>query len=539
MRLVRNPSYKHPPELIREFNKHKDSISFKDHTQYTYELLNLILNVVIECKRLGLSNKHILWLTKQIHENQLTEDRVKEDYLPLIKFHFNNQDLLKHINSYSSISELNTEIESLGEENETVSDKELDIFFEKDGWLLAMPHTTKASCLLGKDTEWCTARTKSQNLFLNYVGGCFNNIILFYVIKIDGNPKKNPNDKLSVGFMNGKPVFNQKDASLTVNALNYGISIKEFKQILGKDLAKTMLIKMDEKSQSIKGKHPAKGEMERIAKSVDRYMKKISEFKNEDELNDFRKEIAKYNLSKDMQIILSEDKDEVIIMHLAENPNLIESIQLKLADNKHEGVRVVLAQNPNLIESVQIKLTKQNELIIESLSKNPNLFESVQLKLANNEKEYVRRYLAQNPNLFESVQLKLADDEDEEVRMYLAGNPNLIKSLQNKFADDKDEGVRVNLAGNTNLTESLQIKLTDDKDEWVRISLLKHKNLIKSIQLKLAGDEDEVVRRYLALYPNLIESVKLKLADDEDEEVRSNLAAYHNIFKSTKMKLKK
>jgi hypothetical protein len=135
---------------------------------------------------------------------------VKDDYLPLIKFHFNNQDLLKPINSYSNVSELNSDIESLGEESEAVSEKELDIFFEKDGWILTMPHTTKASCLLGKGTDWCTSRTKSQNLFLSYIGRYSDDIVLFYVIKIDGNPKKNPNDKLSVGFENGKPIFDGK-----------------------------------------------------------------------------------------------------------------------------------------------------------------------------------------------------------------------------------------------------------------------------------------------------------------------------------------
>jgi hypothetical protein len=356
MRLVKNPSYKHSSELIREFNRHKDSISFKDHTQYTDELLIVALETVIECKRLGLSSKHILWLTKQIYENQLTKDMVKDDYLPLIKFHFNNQDLLKPINSYSSISELNTDIESLDEESETVSEKELDIFFEKDGWILTMPHTTKASCLLGKGTDWCTSRTKSQNLFLSYIGRYSDDIVLFYVIKIDGNPKKNPNDKLSVGFENGIPVFDGKKGGLTVNASNEGIKIEDFGQILGKELAQTMLIKMDEKSQSIKGKHPAKKEMERIAKSVDKYLKKISEFKNEDELNEFKKEIAKYNLSKDMQYVLSEDKNKDIRRYLARNPNLIESIQIKLADDEDEWVRRYLALNPNLIESLQIKL---------------------------------------------------------------------------------------------------------------------------------------------------------------------------------------
>jgi len=434
MRLVRNPSYKHSPELIREFNKHKDSISYKDHTQYTEELISLIIKTVIECKRLGFSSKHILWLTKQIHENQLTKDMVKDDYLPLIKFHFNNQELLKSISEYKSISELNTDIELLGEESETVSEKELDIFFEKDGWILCMPHTTKASCLLGKETDWCTARTKSQNLFLSYVGRYSDDIVLFYVIKIDGNPKKNPNDKLSVGFENGKPIFDGKKGGLTVNASNKGISIEDFGQILGKELAKEMLIKMDEKSQSIKGKHPAKKEMERIAKSVDKYLKKISEFKNEDELNSFKQEIAKYNLSEDMQIVLSEDENRFVRIYLAENLNLFESTQFKLADDKKEMVRAYLAKNPNLFESVQIKLADdEDEGVRRDLVLNPNLIESLQLKLADDEDKWVRIHLTANLNLFESVQLKLADDEDEEVRGYLAQNPNLIESARTKL----------------------------------------------------------------------------------------------------------
>jgi uncharacterized protein YciU (UPF0263 family) len=460
MRLVRNPLHRHSAELVKEFNTHKDNISFKDHTQYTDDLIKTTLLAVGESKRLGLSSKHILWLTKQIYENQLTKDIVKDDYLPLVKFHFNNQDLLKPINSYSSISELNTDIESLDEESETVSEKELDIFFEKDGWILTMPHTTKASCLLGKGTDWCTSRTKSQNLFLSYVGRYSDDIVLFYVIKIDGNPKKNPNDKLSVGFENGKPIFDGKSGGLTVNASNEGIKIEDFGQILGKELAQTMLIKMDEKSQSIKGKHPAKKEMERIAKSVDKYLKKISEFKNEDELIEFKKQIAQYNLSKDMQSVLSEDKNKDIRRYLALNPNLFESVQIKLADDEDEMVRERLARNPNLIESVQLKLADDdNEYVRRFLALNPNLFESVQIKLADDENEVVRRNLAQNPNIFESVQLKFADDKDKGVRRFLAQNPNIFESVQLKLADNKEEWVRENLAENPNVSEEIKKRI--------------------------------------------------------------------------------
>ncbi len=486
MRLIRNSSHNHSSDLITEFKKHNDSIYFKDYTQYSRELMDTVLNTVIKCKSDGIKNKHILWLTKRIYDLRLSEDIVKDDYLPLVKFHFNNQDLLKPINEYKSISELNTDIESLSEESEAVSEKELDIFFEKDGWILCMPHTTKASCLLGKETDWCTARTKSQNLFLSYVGRHSEDIVLFYVIKIDGNPKKNPNDKLSVGFVNGIPVFDEKYGGLTVNASNKGFSIEEFGQILGKELAQIMLVKMDEKSQLVKGKHPAKKEMERIAKSVDKYMKKISEFKNKDELIGFKREITKYNLSEDMQFVLSEDEDQWVRRNLAKNPNLIESVQLKLADDEKEVVREYLAENPNLFESVQIKLADDKyDLVIRNLATNPNLIESLQIKFADDEEEWVRRNLAQNPNLIESLQLKLADDESKHVRENLASNRNLFESVQIKLADNEYDVVRRILASSPNLFKSVQLKLANDKDEWVRIILLNNSNLFESAKNKL------------------------------------------------------
>ena len=508
MRTAANPSYKHSPELIQKFNRYKDSIFYKDYTQYTKELLTVTLNSIEECKKSKISNKYILWLTERIYKSKLTLNSLKEEYMPLIKFHFNNKDLLKSIDSYLNVYELNADIKSLKEKSEFVSEKELDIFFEKDGWILAMPHTTKASCLLGKDTDWCTARTKSQNLFLSYVGNIEGNNILFYLIKIDGNPKKNPNDKLSVGFRNRVPIFGGESASSTVNALNEILSIEEFGQILGKELAQIMLIKMDEKSQSIEGKHPAKKEMERIAKSVDKYMKKISEFKNEDELNNFKVEIARYDISKDMQMLLSNDEYKDVRSILAANPNLIESIQIKLANDEDEEVRRFLALNPILIKSLQIKLADdEEEWVRRYLAQNPNLIESLQIKLANDENEEVRSSLAQNDNLFESVQLKLADDENKWVKIHLAQNPNLIESVQLKLADDEYQEVRENLAQNPNLFGSAQSKLANSDDESVKIYLAKNPNIIIYIQLKLAS-ENLNVRNALDKNTNIHKTVK-------------------------------
>ena len=458
MKFVRNPSHKHSLKLIEEFNRHKDSISFKDHTQYDEDLLKTTIVTILECKKIGLSSKHILWLTKQIYDNKLTEKQIEEDFLPLVKFHYYNQELLAPIESYKNISTLGIDIESLSEESETVSENELDIFFEKDGWILAMPHTTKASCLLGKGTTWCTSRTKSQNLFLSYVGDPSVKKILFYVIKINGNPSKNPNDKLSVGFINGKPIFNGNFGGITVNSSNSGITIYDFASILGSELAKEMLRKMDEKSQSIKGEHPASKEMERIAKSVDKYIKKINDLKYESAINNFKAMIASYyKLSKEVESLLIEDKE--IQPYLASNENLSESSQLILANTQNTHTKQNLSCRATL-ESAQIILADdEDDDVRANLASNPNIFESVQLILSNDKDEFVRKYLASNPNISKHIQGKLVKDKKAIVKLYLAGNDNLAESIQMKLAGSKNEDIRKALYGNPNLSESARAKL--------------------------------------------------------------------------------
>lgn len=443
MKLVLNPSYKHSKEFVDLFRRYSSNIFYKDFTQYSNDLLAVTLFSIEKGKEFGLKTSELLWLTKFVYELNLTKEQVEYDYLPVLKSYVINKSKLNPIETYKSIGELNSHIESLSDSEEFVSEKDLDIFFEKDGWILAMPHTTEASCLLGKQTEWCTARTKSQNLFLSYVGRYKSNIVLFYVIKIDGNPKKNPNDKLSVGFINGKPVFDGKDGGLTVNAKNDGFSIEQFGKILGKELAKEMLIEMDEKSQSIKGKHPAKKEMERIAKSADKYLKKISEFKNEDELNDFKEEVAKYPVNEEVAIILSEDKHGFFIINLASNKSITEKIQIKLSEKESLEVRKYLAQNPSLTEKVQMKLTDdESQWIRGDLAQNTSLTEKVQIKLSEDKDEWVREWLARNTSITEKVQMKLSEDKDKSVRQRLAQNPSLTESTLIKLSKDNDEGIR-------------------------------------------------------------------------------------------------
>jgi hypothetical protein len=98
-------------------------------------------------------------------------------------------------------------------------------------WNLWMPTTRERSCKIAQyhpvslkpKTTWCTARMAGSNLFYNYVGQPGRDITLFYVIK--DKPNK-PNDWLSVGFVNGKPVLGGKNGSVSVNRDNMGLTEK-------------------------------------------------------------------------------------------------------------------------------------------------------------------------------------------------------------------------------------------------------------------------------------------------------------------------
>ena len=184
--------------LAEKFKKYSESIFYKDITQYGLQQLQELIDLIETAQDEGLNSDQILNLTKEYKENPDSEE----------------------LYDYKATSE---EKEIIARGKDAAG---------KD-WFVAMPHTTRASCALGKNTQWCTARTKSQNLFLNYVGRPDEDIILFYVIKRRGNPVRSQFDKMSVGFTEGEEVFDQGEGTITVTAGNNSLSQDQFEKILG------------------------------------------------------------------------------------------------------------------------------------------------------------------------------------------------------------------------------------------------------------------------------------------------------------------
>ena len=334
MRLVKNPSHKHSKEILESFNKLKAHIHYKDHTQYNGEEIKKIIDIAMRARdKFKLKSSTISWLTKVLiddknrrwqefekninilrdssepfdedsyyldfnfgrfeyysPDNQDLKYSFDEDYLTVLAAYEKNKRLLPDISKFYSIEELSQSIENLNANKLAVSDETLDIFFEFDGWFIAMPHTTQASCFLGKQTSWCTARTKSENYFRRYVGTTDANVILFYLIKVDGNPLVNPMDKISIGFIDCFPKF---PSDMTVDAANNKLTRSNLEETFGRTVFNMILDEMTKKCNKII-KHPLKTEMEALVKDRKAFRAKLDSIENEMEKESFINQASNY-----------------------------------------------------------------------------------------------------------------------------------------------------------------------------------------------------------------------------------------------------
>ena len=275
-------------QVFNDFETLKPYFVLPDATQYKLSELKFSVSAAKFLKENGIKAEKgkpiVSWFLGQIRKiKDISWQYIKEDYLPLLKSYVKNISLMKPISEYSEISELHKDIDAkqVGV-YKPATESEKDIFFRSNGWSVAMPQTTEASCDLGAGTTWCTARKgeEEQNLFLSYVGRGDQDIILFYVMKDGADHKTDRWSMLSVGFENGEPAFNQGAGNISVNAANENLTEDKFNQLLGKDVAELFLRKMSEKAESTSGKHPAKKELEDIALNVNKFKQKLASFRN-------------------------------------------------------------------------------------------------------------------------------------------------------------------------------------------------------------------------------------------------------------------
>ena len=365
---------------------------------------------------------------------------------------------------------------SKGAETRRLKDEETTYLGTFGEWIVAMPHTRESSCQLGKGTTWCTAATQSQNLFLSYVGRKGVNIVLYYIMKKGSDPRQDQTAKLSVGFVNGKPVLDGQDGHVSVDAQNKGLDQHRLSQILGDQFVPIMTA-MKENTSSIEGKHPARKQIEQIAKSKDPSV------------------IEKYT-----QGMKEEEREDFVVLILDAEPS--PQVLAKLSNDENESVREGVAKNTATPPEVLAKLSYDKSGTVKlEVASNTATPPELLAKLSNDENESVRWGVVRNTATPPEVLAKLSNDEDDAVREGVSKNTATPPELLVKLSDDKSRAVRVGVARNPSTPLEALVKLSGDKDPFVRLEVARNPSTPLEILVKLSGDKDAYVRQDVANNP--------------------------------------
>lgn len=484
MRLVKNPSYKHTKEILENFNKLKAYIYYKDHTQYNdISIEKIMLIAGVSKEKFKLKANTTSWLTKILIDENREKHReyekynqgksrdfdfgvfehcdfsdkeyfqaFTEDYWLVLQAYEKNKKHIPNIFIYNNIQQLSNALEELGTDNLIVSDKTLDIFFELDGWFIAMPHTTEASCFLGKQTSWCTARTKTENMFRSYVGQPDRDTILFYLIRIDGNPLINPNDKISIGFNNCVPKFN---SDMTVNAANVKLTKLDLIAILGEEKTDQILDEMTAKCKKTE-KHPLRIKMEKLIKDRKLFRMELESINNEKEKESLLKQAVQYKEPDNgvvVEIILNAPNGSSLeySQKIVTDTNFRES-EIKELIDKNQTANILFIstffKHTKITRKMMIyaldrdfsnKIEEEN---IENLVYNNLMDEEIFNMIFNYFGESTIGPLSSNPTLTMYMAIKIAEFVfNEESKKY--NKPNVINNLLKTQKDNHDSIIKL------------------------------------------------------------------------------------------------
>jgi hypothetical protein len=419
-------------DLITRFPNQKDALS--------------------KAKSMGVKPKYFLWLSKILKN---TSEPV-EDIIPLLLSFDKKQQAIStklgkqfaDINVYKTAQELSNKLEELNKsKTEQISD---NVIYSDGEWVVVFPRTTEESCQAGSNTTWCTARTQSQNLFLSYTARK-DGVILFYILKMNGDARKNPKDKLSVGFVDNKPSFTGDFGGLSVDAANNGLHEQDFIQILGNERWNKMLSAMQRKNKELGGIHPARTELQNLATNPLALSDKLKTFKDKQALADFITEISKFPIAEESLPVLLAYRNELrdsynsghFVSNIFENnPEISEANINLLLDVFYELPRTAFKLK-NITDTTIAKALKNNlydnGLVISALESSkigPVSLETIYKGHENNYYgEDILYDLFSNPSLPEHILDDALDNpnfKDREKRLIL-NSPNIKRTHVEKL----------------------------------------------------------------------------------------------------------
>ena len=390
-------------------------------------------------------------------------------------FEQNKQRLaVKDLDAYHNPNDLRSALEALGEsegdKRRKLREGETDIIYEDEKWLVVMPHTMESSIQWGKGTTWCTSATQSANFFYTIVGRNDEDIVLYYIIRKGADSKLDPNAKLSVGFVDGTPLLDGARGGLSVNVLNSGLTESSLKEILGSTKFELIMKAMRSHLEKIRGKHPAKKVMQKIAISKDsRMFDKYTEGMNEDQRKNFINILFEYdNISVELLTILASDPDARA--NIADHPSTPIEILTSFASDPDENVRQGVASNHNTTpETLALLASDESVNVRREVARNQNTASETLALLASDEDEQLKTEVAYNPNTPIEILALLASDNHVWVRTSLAQNPNTPIQILNRLASDKHKDVRAAIANNQEYQNYLESQ-GQLLERWIKLA---------------------------------------------------------------------
>ena len=561
-------------DLTGKYNASLHSV-VKDLTNLNFEQLETLHKAIEKAKSKNLKSPFVQWLTKNLKQKKLNLQQVIEDYIPpLLSLQKNKEKFEPNfLQNLESIEQLNQALnQKVSSDDLAVSEEQLGKIAEENGWVLYMPHTTEASCEIGKtggrrDTTWCTTRSDSSNMFLNYTANSVKNIILFYVVKKGINAETNPFAKMSIGFIDGKPLFDNGDGGVSVNADNGNLTQKKFEQVLGEDLADKFLGLMQEKASSLGGEHPSKEEFRKLIKNPKALRAKIDSFakdENGQELRtnfinsvfDYRnffspetlnvlagliedddawvrREVAQHPTTpSEILNILVKDTNITVKEEAAVHPNLPIEILNDLANDKEPYIRKMVAGSLKAFpKTLNFLATDKNYEVRSNVAANPNTPSETLDYLTGQNNRDVTRNVATNPNTPPETLSRLTQDRNFDIVMAAVSNPSTPPETLSALAETKLTGdVLKAIAGNPSTPSETLSRLVAKHQNNVFISSTVARNPSTPIETlnDLANNTDSFVRSYVAINPSTPPTILSKLGEDADHYVRLDVALNKN-----------
>ena len=459
--------------------------------------------------------QYLGWLGKRMGDASV-EDAVKaveafDQAKALLKTKKKNTDIY----AYKSIQDLEDVVAAAGPSRGAIkreAAKEAIHLGQFGDWKVDVPLTVKAACQLGKGTDWCIARTKAANLFMQYVE--LPSTILVILTRKGVDSQEDPTAKLNIGFEGSSPTFGKYHGGITVDAANNGITEERLKEILGQQYQPIMRA-MQAQVDKIGGVHPARADFEKRRSEQER-LAAIKQAK-------FEKKKAEV---------------EVLALDGAKNMDLHQEYTAKFRGT-HKWFEIYtkkVVQSdpiPEVVDSILEDMDALPGSVVFAWAENPRTSPEVLDRLFEKTQRLGGSALAatitSNPNASPEVLTLLSTAGDSLTRSKVAEHKSTPLEVLVELADDISYHVVERLAQRKDLPKSIAMRLTDHKSAQVRYWLAwGTRGQASEVLIKLASDEEEKVRREVAQHLNApLEALKI-LVKDPEPRVRNAAKKHHN-----------